>query len=438
MTELSSIATSTVAQTASPTTLKHVIDVLPGPVYENPTWRGMAYFLRDVTMYVALLVVLVFMSNVFAVAGLEVVMAMVVSGLFVVGHDAAHGALFKSKRMNATVAHMAFLPSLHVYEGWILGHNRVHHPYTVRQGYDFVWHPTTPEQFAALDWWRKAVHRVEWSWVGAGPYYIHQVWWKKMMTGPNPARWVKAIRRDRWIVTSFMAGMLALFTSIGMASGDSVAGILWLDVRTVLLPFLGFACFIGTMVHVHHIAPEIRWWKKAEWNKFKAQMQGTTVLRAPKGFNWFMSPTTSTCVCRCTTSRRPLTPSRPPSPDRSSTSPCASVISSTIRGPASSTTSMLDAGSPTPKAESRSIPCELLRLTELAIGDRAARNQIRLVRRARRAAVLCKATPKAGHRGSEPTCRAIGMVTLTRGSRAPDASNRARRVGPESGVQARR
>ena len=287
MTELPSVATGTVAHTASPTTLKPVIDVLPGSVYDNPTWRGMAYFFRDVTMYVALLVVLVFMSNVFAVAGLEVVMALVVSGLFVVGHDAAHGALFKSKRINSTVAHLAFLPSLHVYEGWILGHNRVHHPYTVRQGYDFVWHPTTTEQFVALGWWRKAVHRVEWSWVGAGPYYIHQVWWKKMMTGPNPARWVKAIRRDRWIVTAFIAGMLALFTSIGVASGDSVAGILWLDVRTLLLPFLGFACFIGTMVHVHHIAPEIRWWKKAEWNKFKAQMQGTTVLRAPKGFNFF-------------------------------------------------------------------------------------------------------------------------------------------------------
>jgi omega-6 fatty acid desaturase (delta-12 desaturase) len=287
MTELSSVATGTLARTALPTTLKPVIDVLPSSVYDNPTWRGMAYFLRDVTMYLALLVVLVLMSNVFVVAALEVVMALVVSGLFVVGHDAAHGALFKSKRMNSTVAHLAFLPSLHVYEGWILGHNRVHHPYTVRQGYDFVWHPATPEQFAALSWWRQAVHRAEWSWVGAGPYYIHQVWWKKMMTGPNPARWVKAIRRDRWIVTAFIAGILALFTSIGVASGDSAAGILWLDVRTVVLPFLGFACFIGTMVHVHHIAPEIRWWKKAEWNKFKAQMQGTTVLRAPKGFNFF-------------------------------------------------------------------------------------------------------------------------------------------------------
>ena len=132
MTELSSVSTGTAGSIASPTSLKPVIDVLPDSVYDNPTWRGMAYFFRDATIYVALLVVLVLVSNVFAVAALEVVVALVVSGLFVVGHDAAHGALFKSKRMNSTVAHLAFLPSFHVYEGWILGHNRVHHPYTVR------------------------------------------------------------------------------------------------------------------------------------------------------------------------------------------------------------------------------------------------------------------------------------------------------------------
>jgi omega-6 fatty acid desaturase (delta-12 desaturase) len=281
-------AVGTVGLATPPTSLKPVIDVLPASVYENPTWRGMSYFLRDAAMYVALLAILVVVSNIFAVLALEVLMGVVVSGLFVVGHDAAHGALFSSKRMNSTVAHIAMLPSFHVYEGWVLGHNRVHHPYTVRQGYDFVWHPTTPEQFAEFGWWRRAVHRFEWSWAGAGAYYAHQVWWTKMMVGSNPARWVKAIRRDRWIVTAFIAGMLALFTVIGMAQGHSVAGILWLDVRTVVLPFVGFAYLIGTVVHTHHIAPDIRWWKKAEWNKYKAQMEGTTVLRVPKGFNFFL------------------------------------------------------------------------------------------------------------------------------------------------------
>ena len=273
---------------ASTGSLKPVLDVLPKSVYDNPTWRGMTYFGRDLAMYLALLGILVVVSNVFAVIALEVVMALVVSALFVVGHDAAHGALFKTKRMNSTVARLAMLPSWHVYEGWVLGHNRVHHPYTVRQGYDFVWHPTTPQEFAAMGWWRKAVHKAEWSWAGTGLYYLHQVWWKKMMVGPNPARWIKAIRRDRWIVTGFIAGMLALFSAVGIAAGDSTAGVLWLDARTVLIPFLGFAYLIGSIVHTHHISPQIHWWKKAEWTKFKAQMQGTTVLRAPKVLNFFI------------------------------------------------------------------------------------------------------------------------------------------------------
>ena len=72
------------------------------------------------------------------------------SALFVVAHDAAHGALFRSKRLNSVVGHIAMLPSWHVYEGWVLGHNRIHHAYTVREGFDFVWHPYTPEQYAAM------------------------------------------------------------------------------------------------------------------------------------------------------------------------------------------------------------------------------------------------------------------------------------------------
>jgi acyl-lipid omega-6 desaturase (Delta-12 desaturase) len=32
-------------------------------------------------------------------------------------------------------------PSAHVEAAWDLGHNRIHHGYTTRQGFDFVWHP---------------------------------------------------------------------------------------------------------------------------------------------------------------------------------------------------------------------------------------------------------------------------------------------------------
>ena len=118
------------------------------------------------------------------------------TALFVVAHDSAHGALFSSKRMNSVIGHIAMLPSWHVYEAWILGHNRIHHAYTVRQGYDFVWQPYTAAEYAAMGPLGRLRHRFEWSWAGAGSYYIREVWLTKMMVFDPPARWKKAIGRD--------------------------------------------------------------------------------------------------------------------------------------------------------------------------------------------------------------------------------------------------
>ena len=267
--------------------LKPVIDILPDSVYENPTWKGLFYFGRDLGVYGLLLWALVEVSNVFAVIGIEIIMAFVVSALFIVGHDSAHGALFKSKRLNSLIGHLCFLPSMHVYEGWILGHNRVHHNYTVRQGFDFVWHPSTPQEWQAMGTFKRLLHRFEWSWAGSGLYYLENVWLRKMAVGRPPARWVKAIRRDRFIVLGWFLGATALATCAGIVRTHSVWGTIWMDLRLVVLPFIAFSWVIGWAVHVHHVAPDIRWWKKNEWTKFKAQMEGTTVLRLPKGFNFF-------------------------------------------------------------------------------------------------------------------------------------------------------
>ena len=139
--------------------LKPVLDVIPPAAYRNPTWKGLAYFGRDLVVYAVLVWALIVVSQPLAVVGLEVVMALAVSALFIVGHDAAHGALFRSKRLNSFVGHVAMLPGWHVYEGWILGHNRIHHAYTVRQGYDFVWHPYTVEEYRAMSRWQRAASR---------------------------------------------------------------------------------------------------------------------------------------------------------------------------------------------------------------------------------------------------------------------------------------
>lgn len=268
--------------------LKPVIDVIPAEAYDNPTWKGMSYFLRDLVLYLGSVVGLVLWPNPVISVPLIVLCGLAVSGLFVVAHDAAHGALFKSRRLNSVVGHVAMLPAWHVYEGWVLGHNRIHHGHTVRQGLDFTWHPYTPQDYAAMSTWRRLRHRYEWSWLGAGAYYIREVWWNKMIVGRPPDRWVKAIRRDRLIVGAFIACSSGLLGWLGWQQTGSAWGVLWMIVRVLVAPYLFFSYLMGSFVHVHHIQPDTRWWKRREWTKFKGQMEGTTILRAPRVLNFFV------------------------------------------------------------------------------------------------------------------------------------------------------
>ncbi len=178
------------------------------------------------------------------------------------------------------------LPSLHATELWVFGHNRVHHGHTLRQGMDFVWHPVTPAEFASMGRLARLRHRLEWGPFGAGAYYLREVWWNKMVRFPPPQRWRKVMRRDQAIVLGYVVATLAASLAL-----EGVGG-LWLFTKVVVIPFLLFCQVIGWVVHVHHISPEIRWWPRREWNRFRGQVEGTTVMWGPPGwelfFHWIM------------------------------------------------------------------------------------------------------------------------------------------------------
>jgi omega-6 fatty acid desaturase (delta-12 desaturase) len=219
------------------------------------------------------------------VLGLWLLSALVVSGLFILGHDAAHGSLFESRRLNKITGRILFLPSLHVYEAWVLGHNRIHHGHTVREGMDFVWHPLTVDQFRDLGRLARVRHRLEWSCFGAGPYYLREVWWNKMMSFTAPEKIRSVIRRDRALVLAWLVLASAAAATVAVWRGGGIVEAIWFPVKVVVIPFLGFTQMIGWTVHVHHVRPDIRWWPRREWTRWKGQIEGTTVLRMPRLLN---------------------------------------------------------------------------------------------------------------------------------------------------------
>lgn len=282
------LSASTASDAPAPRSLKPVIEVIPSECYENPTARGLGYFLRDLVMYAVVLFALFSTDRIYFVVPLWILASVIVGGLFVVGHDAAHQALFKSKRLNGIVGRLAFLPSLHVFEAWVLGHNRVHHGHTVKAGFDFVWHPVTPAEYAALSRPGRLLHRLEWSILGYGVYYGRQVWWHKMMNLDPPKRWASAIKRDTIFLKGVTGAIGCGILALGWWQYGSVLGAVWMLTKLAIVPFLGFCYVIGIIVYIHHIDREIEWYPRSEWTKFRGQVEGTTIVHAPRSLDFFL------------------------------------------------------------------------------------------------------------------------------------------------------
>ncbi len=266
-------------------TLKPALDAIPRECLERPTRKAVFVVARAVALWIASLVLLFASDNPFIVAAAWIFGSLALAGMFVVGHDAAHGSLFNSKKVNKWVGRLLFLPELHSYEGWLLGHNRLHHGHTVREQMDFVWMPTTPAEYARMSTFRKFQHRVEWSFLGSGLYYIRNVWWDKMISFTPPERYRERIKKDVRFVALFGAVSITALFAYGLHYYGDILGAAWLVVKVIAVPWFGFMTIIGWTVYVQHIAPDIKWWPRNQWDSYKGQIEGTTVLYCPRIIN---------------------------------------------------------------------------------------------------------------------------------------------------------
>ena len=268
--------------------LNDVRDVIPASCYEPSRPRGILALVQATVLYLTPVVALALTDRWWAVPILWVLAGLGIAGLFVLGHDASHMALFRSRRVNRVVAWICFVPSAHVEAAWNLGHNRVHHGYTTREGFDFVWHPTTVEEYQAMGRLERLRHRIEWSFLGSGAYYLRVVWWEKMWRFAATSKNASAIRGDKLGLGALLVAIVAATATIG-ALQDGLVGAVWMPVKLLVVPFLVFIHVIGWTVYVHHVSPEIRWWRRREWSQFRGQMESTTILRFPRVINrlWF-------------------------------------------------------------------------------------------------------------------------------------------------------
>ena len=238
--------------------------LLPFAVRSTP--RAIAYVLMDVALFLTCLATAVFAGHGLIQLLAGAVTGLVISRLFILGHDACHQSFTPHRRLNRWLGRLVFLPSLTPYSLWEVGHNVVHHGYTNLRGFDFVWQPKSLEEYRALSAPRRALERVYRSGWAPWLYYVVEIWWSRMFF---PNKRTMPTRRavftwDGLLVSAFALVWLGALVAAAAATQQSAV---WLIGVGFVLPLLVWNAMIGFVVYVHHTHPGIAWYEdKASWS----------------------------------------------------------------------------------------------------------------------------------------------------------------------------
>jgi omega-6 fatty acid desaturase (delta-12 desaturase) len=236
------------------------------PISSRSTARALALVLLDLVLFVACIAVVVAARNPFVQGLAGAALGLVISRLFILGHDACHQSFTPHRGLNRWLGRLVFLPSLTPYSLWEVGHNVVHHGYTNLRGFDFVWQPRSLEEFQALPAWNRALERVYRSGWAPWLYYLVEIWWKRMFF---PSRATMPTRRAVFVWDCLLVSAFAIAWMAGLAVAASLTqqSTVWLLTVGFVLPFLLWNGMIGFVVYVHHTHPGVAWYDdKASWS----------------------------------------------------------------------------------------------------------------------------------------------------------------------------
>ncbi len=254
--------------------LQTVRQAISPECYTRSGARAISWYLFDLALYLGAVSGVFLFQNPLLKLVFGLLAGCAVAFMFVWAHDAAHGALFQSKRVAEILGTVFMLPSLNMYRLWSYGHNKVHHGFTSFSPIDWIWRPLTPAEYAAKSPLQRLVYRLERSPYTCALHYLLRVWWAGMVRfKPDPNL------RERHMFTVGKLVTLVFFLGYSALAFHYAGGVLGV-VTAVLLPFLVFNYFIALFVFLHHTHPDIPFFdQRNEWSNAIGQVYCSTIVR---------------------------------------------------------------------------------------------------------------------------------------------------------------
>lgn len=272
-------------------TVKATRGVLPAGSRSRSMTTGTMYFGGTAMIYLVAFGATAMAESWFVRCGLAVCTGLAAGMMFIVGHDACHGSLTPSSKVNTWLARLAFLPSLHPLAAWEYSHNVLHHGWTNLRGKDPVYCPLSRAEYAALSPARRRLERLCRSWPGMLPLYLLTIWWPLEMNPKGEHRRRIDKRRtfvfDRRLVAAFVIMQLTALALLNLAAvragAISIAEGVARTLAVAAIPFLAFSWLMGFATFQHHTHPRVLWYANEEdWSFFRSQVEGTVHVVFPR------------------------------------------------------------------------------------------------------------------------------------------------------------
>jgi omega-6 fatty acid desaturase (delta-12 desaturase) len=254
---------ATVAHYAKPDRRRAALQLLDTALPYAALWILMALLLRAGVPYWTILPLVVLAS------GLLV-------RLFILFHDCCHGAFFPSRRANTVTGNVLGVLTFTPFAEWRRQH-ALHHAAAGdldRRGAGDIWTLTAAE-YASAPWRKRLLYRIvrnPFLMLLVGPAIVFLV----IQRFPYPG----ARRSERLNVWLTDLGIVALFGGLGLAFGFGT-------MVAIQLPISLLAGATGVwLFYVQHQFEGVYWARHAEWDPFRAALEGSSYYRLPRVLQW--------------------------------------------------------------------------------------------------------------------------------------------------------
>lgn len=252
-------------------------------------WTGLASFTIPLLAWAALVVAVICVPW-WAKIPIGFLNGIAIGVMFIVGHDACHGALLPRRWMNRFAGRVSLMPSLHPYTAWTHNHNGLHHGFTNIKEKDPGFPPLSLAEYQRLPAWNRFLYRQYRTWYGLGLLYFCDMWlkWEMLPSRERAPRKTLQYNLDRLLILVFAACWVGALAWGATAMNDSIL----LNIATgFVFPQIVWNWLIGFIILQQHTHPRVPWYSEAdspEPSFFQAQVKATPHLVFPAPFRFLM------------------------------------------------------------------------------------------------------------------------------------------------------